>query len=83
MRKSDLLYVLQAEIRRHTFDTFVDEPPSVAQGGTGVVVPGCTACRKRLYFRVSSSASSGKAALRLRNATLWDLIPAEERLASE
>jgi hypothetical protein len=26
----------------------VDEPPSVAQGGKGVVVPGCPACKKRI-----------------------------------
>jgi len=46
MRKLKLLRALQAEIRRHTFDTFVDQPPSIAQGGKGVVVPGCPACRK-------------------------------------
>jgi hypothetical protein len=44
MRKSDLLRALQTEIRRHTFDTFV-----FAQGGNGVVTPGCPACRKRLF----------------------------------
>jgi hypothetical protein len=33
---------------RHRFDTFVDNPPSVAQGGRGVVVPGCSVCRVRL-----------------------------------
>lgn len=49
MRKSELLRALQAEIRRHTFDTFVDEPPSVAQAGRGIVTPGCPACRKRLF----------------------------------
>jgi hypothetical protein len=48
MRKSELLRALQTEIRRHNFDTFVDNPPSVAQGGNGVVVPGCPACRKRI-----------------------------------
>ena len=32
-RAIDLLRALRAEIRRHTFDTFVDQPPSVAQGG--------------------------------------------------
>ncbi len=53
MRKSDLLRALQAEIRRHTFDTFVDSPPSVAQGGKGVVYPGCPACRKRLFTMVN------------------------------
>jgi hypothetical protein len=40
MKKSDLLRALQTEIRRHTFDTFLDEKPSMAQGGKGVVVPG-------------------------------------------
>jgi len=49
MKKSELLRALQTEIRRHTFDTFVDTPPSVAQGGNGVVVPCCPACRKRLF----------------------------------
>jgi hypothetical protein len=49
MKKSDLLRALQSEIRRHTFDTFVDQPPSVAQGGNGVVTPGCPTCRKRLF----------------------------------
>jgi hypothetical protein len=47
MNKQELLRALQVEIRRHGFDTFVDEPPSLAQGGKGVVVPGCAACRKR------------------------------------
>ena len=49
MKKSELLRALQSEIRRHTFDAFVDEPPSVAQGGNGIVTPGCPACRKRLF----------------------------------
>jgi hypothetical protein len=48
VQKSALLAVLQQEIRRHDFSHFVDEPPSVAQGGRGVVVPGCPACRKRI-----------------------------------
>jgi hypothetical protein len=48
MLKSELLAVLQQEIRRHDFSTFVDAPPSVAQGGNGIVVPGCPQCKKRL-----------------------------------
>lgn len=47
MLKSELLRAIQQEIRRHDFSTFVDEPPSVARGGRGVVVPGCPACKKR------------------------------------
>ncbi len=48
MKKSDLLRALQKEILRHDFNYFVDQPPSVAQGGKGVVVPGCPACKKRI-----------------------------------
>jgi hypothetical protein len=46
MQKSVLLRELQQEIRRHDFSCFVDQPPSVAQGGKGVVVPGCPACKE-------------------------------------
>jgi hypothetical protein len=48
MKKSDLLRALQNEIRRHTFDYFVENPPPMAKGGKGVVVPGCPACQKRI-----------------------------------
>jgi hypothetical protein len=48
MRKSELLSAIQNEIYRHDFSQFVDEPPSVAQGGKGVVVPGCPMCKKRI-----------------------------------
>jgi hypothetical protein len=44
VRKSHLLRVLQTEIRRHSFDTFLTEQPSVAQSGPGVVLPGCPPC---------------------------------------
>lgn len=47
MLKSELLFTLQEEIRRHDFSYFIDEPPSVARGGRGVCVPGCSSCRKR------------------------------------
>jgi hypothetical protein len=48
MLKSELLAALQKEIHKHDFSHFVDEPPSIAQGGHGVVVPGCPPCRKRI-----------------------------------
>ena len=48
MLKSQLLAALKAKIQRHDFSHFVENPPSVVQGGKGVVVPGCPACRKRL-----------------------------------
>jgi hypothetical protein len=48
MQKSVLLHELQQEIRRHDFNYFVHDPPSIARGGKGVVVPGCPACMKRI-----------------------------------
>jgi hypothetical protein len=42
-----LRFLSRTEIHRHDLSHFVDEPPSVAQGGNGVVVPGCPTCRKR------------------------------------
>jgi hypothetical protein len=47
MLKSDLYRVLRTELHRHDFSHFVDEPPSIAQGGKGVVVSGCPTCRKK------------------------------------
>ena len=34
---------------RHTWDTFVNNPPSMAKGGKGTVVPGCVLCKKIIY----------------------------------
>lgn len=48
MLKSHLLFLLQEEIRRHDFSYFIDQSPSVAQGGRGVCVPGCSACKVRI-----------------------------------
>ena len=43
-----LTVAVRTEFHKHTWDTFVDEPPSIARGGKGVVVPGCPKCRVRL-----------------------------------
>lgn len=48
MHKLELLHAIQQEIHQHNFSHFVDCPPSVAQGGNGVVVPGCPACKKKI-----------------------------------
>jgi len=48
MKKSELYAALRSEIQRHDFSTYVEDPPSVAQGGRGVVVPGCPTCKKRI-----------------------------------
>ena len=46
--KLRLCHVIKAEFAKHRWDTFVDEPPSMAQGGRGVVAPGCSICKTRL-----------------------------------
>jgi hypothetical protein len=46
--KVRILQSAKSELMRHVWDTFVDEPPSIAQGGSGVVIPGCSACCKRI-----------------------------------
>jgi uncharacterized C2H2 Zn-finger protein len=43
---SSILRTAQRELNRHSWEHFVDNPPSIAQGGKGVVVPGCPACNK-------------------------------------
>jgi len=48
MQKSALLTAIQKEIYRHDFSHFVDEPPSVAEGGKGLVIPGCATCNVRI-----------------------------------
>jgi hypothetical protein len=47
LKKSELLAELKKEIQRHNLSTFIDSPPSVAQGGRGIVVTGCPLCRKQ------------------------------------
>jgi len=42
------LEVVRSEFQKHRFGTFMDEPLSVAQGGKGVVVPGCSVCQVRM-----------------------------------
>ena len=48
MDRAKILLTVKAEFLRHHWDFFVENPPSVAEGGKGVVVPGCPRCRKRL-----------------------------------
>ncbi len=48
MNRDAILQAAKSELQKHYMDTFVDEPPIVAQGGKGVVVTGCPPCRKRL-----------------------------------
>ena len=48
MDKAKILMTARTEFMRHSWDTFVNEPAPVAQGGKGVVITGCPRCRKRL-----------------------------------
>jgi len=47
MDREKILQGAKAELERHVWGTFVEGNMSVAPGGTGVVVSGCEACRKR------------------------------------
>jgi hypothetical protein len=42
-----ILMDAKAELERHVWGTFVEGKATVALGGTGVVVSGCEACRRR------------------------------------
>ena len=57
---SSILKTAQRELHRHSFETFVDNPPSLAHGGKGVVKSGCPACKKPLYTMNGLIESSGK-----------------------
>ena len=48
MQKSALLTAILREIYRHDFGTYVEDPPTIAQCGRGIVGAGCPACKKRL-----------------------------------
>ena len=48
MDKHKILGDAKAELEGTFWGTFVEGKASVALGGTGVVVSGCEACRKRL-----------------------------------
>jgi hypothetical protein len=45
--RSKIIEIAREEMQKHSFDTFVDDPPSVAQGGKGHVVSGCPGCKKK------------------------------------
>jgi hypothetical protein len=60
MKKSDLLRALQSEIRRHDFSTFLTEEPSMANGGPGVVVPGCPGTLETAVHDAEFHGSSGR-----------------------
>ena len=47
MDKAKILAEAKAELERHVWGTYVEGKATVALGGTGVVVSGCEACRKR------------------------------------
>jgi hypothetical protein len=42
-----ILQTAQMELMKHSWDTFVNDPPRA--GVKGSVVPGCPACRKIIY----------------------------------
>jgi hypothetical protein len=51
------LAIVQAELRKHDFDCFVDRSAPLAPGHRGVVVPGCPYCKKTLYTNIQDRHS--------------------------
>jgi len=49
MDAMELLEAAQLELMKHHWDVFCTEPLSIAEGGKGVIVPGCVHCKKLLY----------------------------------
>ena len=47
MDKDKILAEAKTELEKHVWGTFVEGKATVALGGTGIVVSGCEACRKR------------------------------------
>ena len=47
MDKDKILAEAKSELEKHVWGTFVEGKATVALGGTGIVVSGCEACRKR------------------------------------
>jgi hypothetical protein len=57
--KIRIVELAKAEFVRHKWDVFEDESPPAGAGGSGAVIPGCPACRKRIntldqFFRHQS-----------------------------
>jgi hypothetical protein len=46
--KARIFQSAKCELIRHTWDTFVDNQPSIVEGGNGVVIPSCPTCRERI-----------------------------------
>ncbi len=45
---SSICFAVSRRLASASRESNADEPPGVAQGGKGVVVPGCPACKKRI-----------------------------------
>src|SRR5260370_38749726 len=47
--RGELLAIVQAELRKHDFDCFLDTSQPLPPNRKGVVVPGCPYCKKTFY----------------------------------
>ncbi|MGA2813652.1 MAG: hypothetical protein ABSG16_19790 [Candidatus Acidiferrum sp.] len=48
VKRQEFISKLQQELRKHQKDYFCSEERSMAEGGTGVMAPGCMLCKVRL-----------------------------------
>jgi hypothetical protein len=58
--QTSILQAAQNELKRHNWDTFVENPPSIAQEGKGVVVPGCSVLQETDQYDQSVCRALGK-----------------------
>jgi hypothetical protein len=58
MDATPIIAAVQGELRKHQWDTFVNDARLVRDVGHGVLVPGCPSCRKRLSTMGISSITS-------------------------
>jgi hypothetical protein len=47
--RDHLIRAAREEMRKHSFDTVVDDPAAGVQSGDGRIVPGCPVCKRKFY----------------------------------
>jgi hypothetical protein len=47
--RDQLIRVAREEMQKHSFDTFADDPPAVAQRRKGHVVSSCPVCKQKFH----------------------------------
>ena len=51
MKRKEFIFLLQRELRLHSFAVFCSTERSMAEGGDGVMAPGCVKCKMNFQTR--------------------------------